>query len=509
MRLAILLALAAVIVSAAAVRDGNRISIADSDGGTTVEFASPVTIQYERWSGPTHPVRGAPLSLISQTLAVEEKPDGTTAVTSSFLVVTVSNGAVEIRTKSGREVASMPQRATRTGFQLKAYPGEQYYGLGAIDSPKLNLRGQIVPSTRPLLISNHGYGIFVPSGQATFDLAKSNANVIAVEADHPAFRIYYGPNPKEVLEQHAIASHTQIDLPESSLSNRDGRKLAKGLDRIDITESNYCDSPRILNQLSLSGVVLPAIDLAKVGKYDQLIRLLPFLYDSKSGPHPEFERLRSPWEPYLIGYLREAYDRGLPFIRPLLIQFPKDTGLEARSELYMIGDEILVAPGCNVTGVELPRGSWTDLRSNGHHQGRQRIPNAPAAGLPIYAKAGSLIPLTSTQPGINLELHYFPSPGAEFFVFEPDVNAYSQFHAAPSADFMRVESESKVARTCEWILHHTEKPKTVGETGKPFQEATTRAAMKPGTWFHDASTGNLHIVVATAAGEDHIINMSF
>ena len=353
----------------------------------------------------------------------------------------------------------------------------------------------------PLLISSRGYGVYGPSGKATFDLAKTDPNSIAI--DQSTFQFHYGPNPKEIFEQHMLTTHNQIDLEEASLSTRDEKKLPKEVRRVDISDANYCDSPRLLNQLSLSGELFPALDLAKLGHNEQLVRLLPFLYDSKGTPHPDIEQRRSPWDLYLVAYLRETHDRGLPFIRPLLMQFPQDKGLDARSDVYMIGDEILVAPGCNVTEVELPRGSWTDLRTNTRHPGRQKIANDPKAGLPIFAKAGSLIPLTTAK---RLELHYFPTLGGEFFVYEPEVNDYSQFHAAPSADFMRVESESKVARTCEWILHHTPRPTTVGETGKPYSEAATRL---PGTWLHDPATGNLHIVVATAAGQDHIVNMSF
>jgi hypothetical protein len=490
--------------AAAAIRDGNRVSIPDASGGTIIEFASPVSLQYTRWFGSTRPILGPPLTLTSQPLTLEDGPQ--VRISSTFLTVTIStSGAIDVRTKSGREVVAMPQPATPPGFQLTAEPAEQYFGLGDITAPKLDLRGRLISSTRPFLLSSRGYGIYIPAAPATFDLANKNPGRIAIETDHPTFQLYYGPNPKEILEQHALTTHRQTNLADATLSNRDSRNFPSEIERITITEANYCDAPRILNQLSLSGVLFPAINLAPIAAHDESLRLLPFLYDEK--PHPDLERLRDPWQHYLVAYLREAHDRGLPFIRPLLIQFPKDQGLETRSDLYMIGDEILVAPGCNVTEVELPRGSWTDLRNNTNHPGRQKIANDLKAGLPIYAKSGSLIPLVSSHPGINLELHYFPEMGAEFFVYEPAVNDYSQFHAGPSADFIRVESESKVARTCEWILHHTAKPKSVGETGKPFREVTTLDALKPGTWFHDSTTGNLHVAVSTAPGEDHIVNI--
>ncbi len=498
MRLAILLASIVASLTAAAQRDGNRISIPTTNGGVAIEFATPVSFQYERWWGPVQAVRGAPLSLDNQTIALVEKPDGTVKLTTRFLELTIVKDAMTVNTTSGREVALMPQPMNRSGLKLKAYPDEKFFGLGATTAGKLNLRGLVIPASKALLISSQGYGLYIP-GSATFDLAKTDTDAVAI--NRTTFQFYYGPNPKEILEQHVLTTNSQIDFEEATLSVRDAKKLPKQVLRVDINESNYCDSPRLLNQLSLSGELFPAVDLAKLGRYAQLVRLLPFLYDSKGVAHPDIEQLRGPWELYLIAYLREAHDRGLPFIRPLLMQFPQDKN--ERFDAYMIGDEILLAPGCNVTEVELPRGTWTDLRNNVRHAGRQSIANDPKAGLPIYAKAGSLIPLAGKQ---RLELHYFPSLGGEFFVYEPSVNEYSQFHAAPSADFMRVESESKVARTCEWILHHTPKPKSVGETGKVYRESDK---LQPGTWFHNAITGNLHIVVWTGAGEDHIVNLSF
>ena len=487
MRLAIFFSL---MTALAAERDGNRITIRDEQGGgIAIEFATAVSFQYERWSG-AQPVRGAPLSLENQAMTINEMPSGV-AVKTRFLAVTLTQGVLTVTTTAGREVAVMPSPG-----KFKAYPGEKFFGLGDTGALALNLRGKVIASTRPLLISSQGYGLFAPSGKATFDLTGSD--IIAI--DQAIFQFYFGPHPKEILEQHTLATHNQIELEEATLATRDLKKLPKVVHPVDITDANYCDSPRILNQLTLSGELFPALDLAQLPNHAQQVRLLPFLYDSNGNSHPGIEQRRSPWELYLIAYLREAHDRGLPFIRPLLMQFPQDK--DDRADVYMIGDELLVAPGCNVTEVLLPRGSWTDLRTNQRHVGRQKIANDSKAGLPLYAKAGSLIPLVNKQ---RLELHYYPTQGGEFFVYEPEANEYSQFHAAPSGDFMRVESESKVARTCEWILHHTAKPKTVGETGKTFMETTTRL---PGTWFHDSTSGNLHIIVATKAGEDHIVNIT-
>ena len=79
-----------------------------------------------------------------------------------------------------------------------------------------------------------------------------------------------------------------------------------------------------------------------------------------------------------------------------------------------------------------------------------------------------------------MELHYFPSLGGEFFLWEPDVNDNSQFHAAPAGDYVRVEIESQKRRTYEWILHHMKSPREVAEDSGSYQRAGDRASLQAG-----------------------------
>ena len=108
---------------------------------------------------------------------------------------------------------------------------------------------------------------------------------------------------------------------------------------------------------------------------------------------------------------------------------------------------------------------------------------------------------------MRLELHYFPSLGGEFFLWEPDKQENSQFHAAPAGDFARVEIESKVARTYEWVIHHANRPQNVEENGAAYKPVRQRSALKPGTWWHDAAHNNLHVKVYTEEGTDSIVNI--
>jgi alpha-glucosidase (family GH31 glycosyl hydrolase) len=192
------------------------------------------------------------------------------------------------------------------------------------------------------------------------------------------------------------------------------------------------------------------------------------------------------------------------------MQFSKDANSDQQTDVFMLGDEVLLAPVLGPGGrrrVELPRGSWTDLRTNAEYRGNQAVEvDAPAGRVPVFVRNGWIVPLAA---GARMELHYFPSLAAEFFLWEPQENENSQFHAAPAGEFVRVEIESKVRRTYEWILHHTKAPRTVAEESGAYEKVAERAQLRPGTWWHDVSGNNLHILVQAEADSDRIVNISF
>jgi alpha-glucosidase (family GH31 glycosyl hydrolase) len=274
---------------------------------------------------------------------------------------------------------------------------------------------------------------------------------------------------------------------------------------------------RRLNQWALSAVTYPAVDVASFDGAAREIKqraldlstMLPLVYrDAGEGGIDVATRAR--WTPYLITYLREAFDRGFPLIRPLAMQFSKDANSDRQADVFMLGDEVLLAP---VLGpgmrrrLDLPRGLWTDLRTNQEYRGNQSIEvDAPVGRVPMFVRNGWIVPLAETG---KMDLHYFPSLGAEFFLWEPDLEVNSQFHAAPAGDYVRVEIESKKRRTYEWILHHTKVARVVADEAATYQKVDRRELLKPGAWWHDGAQNNLHIVVRAEADSDRIVNISF
>lgn len=219
--------------------------------------------------------------------------------------------------------------------------------------------------------------------------------------------------------------------------------------------------------------------------------------------------IRGELNAYFTTYLEEARERGLPLIRALPMQFPKDVEAAKVNDEFMLGDELLVTPmheNQSSRMVYLPMGIWTNLRDNQVFRGRQtlRLESKPDE-LPLFSRNGSILPLGSDP----MKLHYFPRLGGEFFLFEGDLAEYSQVHASPAGDFMRLEIESKKDREYEWVVHHIERPRKIFAGSNEFGEAATQDLLRTGSWLYHSRNQNLHVRARAASGEDMIINISF
>lgn len=102
------------------------------------------------------------------------------------------------------------------------------------------------------------------------------------------------------------------------------------------------------------------------------------------------ERLR----PYIREHMKVASDTGISIMRPLMIDFPRDTEVWAIEDQFMFGPDILVAPvtreGAVSRRLYLPEGpEWMDLFTKQTHQGGQWLETeAPLERIPLYQRSG-------------------------------------------------------------------------------------------------------------------------
>jgi hypothetical protein len=520
---AILLVFCASLLAPAAVvsRDWNdgKLTLKLDDGAAELEWISPVSFRFARsW---TADVPALPKIKREKVTPVFDEVGSTVTMKTRYLTVELDRGDLHLHMKSGGDSVT-DTTLVRTGdeveLRLAFTQDERVYGLMGAGT-KLNLRGEKLERRQGFFFTNSGYGVYVRSPErCVFDMA--NATVLVAGASSIEYLFYYGPTAKEVLEQHATFNPTpEVDAERLDLlaADRLPKQVSPLPDGAVRTWDALASLVRTMNQWSLSGVTYPALNLSIFDHAPEEIKrratdlstLFPIVYRS-AGEGGVDVATRKAWTPYLMTYLREAFDRGYPLIRPLPMQFSKDKHVSEQTDVFMLGDEVLLAPMAGPGGkrrVELPRGLWTDFRSNTEYRGGQTVEvDAPAGRVPMFVRNGWIVPLAADG---KMELHYFPSLGGEFFLWEADLSENSQFHAAPAGDYVRVEVESQKHRTYEWILHHTKAPREVAEEAGAYQKVEQRSALKAGTWWHDAAQNNLHLMLEAKSGSDRIVNISF
>jgi alpha-D-xyloside xylohydrolase len=108
----------------------------------------------------------------------------------------------------------------------------------------------------------------------------------------------------------------------------------------------------------------------------------------------------------LVPYLHAAFVRyhreGLPPFRPLVMDAPDDVRTWPVDDQWLLGEGLLVAPvvaGQSARSVYLPAGDWYDFWTGARHAGGQRVEvRPPLEQIPLFARAGTLLPLARPTP---------------------------------------------------------------------------------------------------------------
>ncbi|MHC3454027.1 glycoside hydrolase family 31 protein [Streptomyces prasinus] len=119
----------------------------------------------------------------------------------------------------------------------------------------------------------------------------------------------------------------------------------------------------------------------------------------------ERRRLR----PYLVTLAHLARRTGAPCVRPLWWSAPEDRALRDCEDAFLLGDSLLVAPvlvaGAARRTVRLPGGRWYETATGRAFDGPARaVVDAPLDRVPVFARAGSVIPVHKEGGGLELEV---------------------------------------------------------------------------------------------------------
>jgi alpha-D-xyloside xylohydrolase len=150
----------------------------------------------------------------------------------------------------------------------------------------------------------------------------------------------------------------------------------------------------------------------------------------------KYLRLRYELMPYIYSLGHFSNQTGAPFMRGLFMDFGDDPKVADIRDEYMFGPALLVAPvtdqGMTTRQVYLPAGTdWYNFWTNERVHGGQTITvQAPIDTIPLFVKAGSILPLGTPVESTNdvqkiAKLRIYPGADGEFDLYRDDGTTYA------------------------------------------------------------------------------------
>ncbi len=213
-----------------------------------------------------------------------------------------------------------------------------------------------------------------------------------------------------------------------------------------------------------------------------------------------YAQLRYQLMPYTYTLAWQARSSGLPLMRAMWVHYPADTVARGLGDQYLWGRDLLVAPvyekGATSRDVYLPAGDWYDWWTNARLAGGRTLTrDVDLATMPIYARAGAIIPLdplrqfTSEPVNGPTTLKVFPGASGEFTLYDDD--GTSQEYLASRGSWTRIVWDD-AARTL------TFEPNPPAGAVNVVSPRRFRILLPDGA-VHDATYDGRRVVAATSA----------
>jgi len=150
----------------------------------------------------------------------------------------------------------------------------------------------------------------------------------------------------------------------------------------------------------------------------------------------KFDNLRYALFPYIYSVAGAVTQDGSTMMRPLVMDFRNDPTARELTDEYMFGPAFLVSPVTEYKArsrqVYLPAGSdWYDFWTGRSAKGGQTVAaDAPLDRLPLYMRAGSIVPVGPEQQYIGekrdapIALYVYSGANGHFSLYEDDGHTY-------------------------------------------------------------------------------------
>jgi alpha-D-xyloside xylohydrolase len=157
----------------------------------------------------------------------------------------------------------------------------------------------------------------------------------------------------------------------------------------------------------------------------------------------QYDELRYRLLPYIYSSAWGVTKHGETLMRALPLEFSSDLKAREISDQFFFGPALLVNPvtseGATQRVLYLPSGvEWIDFWTGKRTSGGQRMTaEAPLDRIPIYARAGSIVPFgpraeSAAAKADPIELRIYPGANGDFNLYEDEGDSYDYEHGAYS-----------------------------------------------------------------------------
>ena len=149
-----------------------------------------------------------------------------------------------------------------------------------------------------------------------------------------------------------------------------------------------------------------------------------------------YDRLRYRLMPYIYSLAWMVTSENYTIMRHLIMDYRTDSHVKNIDSQFMFGPYMMINPvyseGATKKSVYLPAGDWYDFWTGSKISGGQTITaDAPLDTMPIFIKAGSIIPMTgqaiqcAAQSIDPLEIRVYRGADAKFVLYEDEGDTYN------------------------------------------------------------------------------------
>jgi alpha-glucosidase len=228
--------------------------------------------------------------------------------------------------------------------------------------------------------------------------------------------------------------------------------------------------------------------------------------------------------PYLYTGIEEATRTGIPFMRPVFLEFPQADNFYIDDRDFFFGRDFFVSPvvteSIDPHTERFPPGEWYDYWTSTKYSDKDSLQLHPALGeMPLYVRAGAIIPeqplvqSTSEKPDGPLQLRVYPGSDCRGSLYQDDGHTF----AFQKGDFLRVSYSCKPEASQITVTSHVEQNRfepwwdsaKVTIYGAPSSPRELRlGAQSLGGWHYDSQTHSISVTLPNAL-QDWTLQVSY